>query len=440
MKKKKAIIMILVILSILSLVGLIYNIRKENNEIKYVFLFIGDGMSLPQVDATEIYNNSIKGNSMNNQEQLSFTKFDTIGLRKNQSYDNYITDSSSSASALASGKLIENGKVNLDAEGNKTIPITYALKDKGMKIGIITNQSIDHATPAGFFAYCDDRNDYKTIAKQIQTSDFDFFAGSKIAGYSDDLKEVYKKAGYKYLSNNKEYKSIKKAGKYILVSPDNRIKYGMEQSKDDISISKYLEMSLPVLDNKKGFLVMVESGMIDTAAHNNDAKSVISEVNELDKAVKIAIDFAKKHPNNTLIIVTGDHETGNMSLGTFDLSYENLKDINMSISALEDYLKKSNKPTIEKLQFIVDNFNIDPKSETYTKLYNAMKNANGNYDVVINLIKVHEQNISGIKFSAAKHSGLSVPVYVYGDKNNIFTGEYTTDEFNHKLRDMLNIE
>ena len=446
MKKKYIIVTVLVILIMLSLAAINCYIRKEykeyieSNRIKYVFLFIGDGMSLPQVDATEIYNNSIKGNSMGNQEQLSFTKFDTIGLRKNHSGDNYITDSSSSASALASGKLIKNGAVNLDSEGNETTPITYALKDKGMKIGIITNQSVDHATPAGFFAYCIDRNDYQTIAKQIPTTGFDFFAGSKIAGYSEDFENAYKEAGYKYLSNNDEYKSIQKDGKYILVAPNNRILYGMEQSEDDVSISKYLEMSLPVLDNEQGFFVMIESGMIDTAAHNNDAKAVISDVNELDKAVKVALDFAEKHPNQTLIIVSGDHETGNMSLGTFNISYENLKNINMSISSLEEYLKTSDKSTQDKLQFIVDNFNVDKGTNTYTELNRAISSAKGDYSRVISLVKKHEQDISGIKFSADNHSGLSVPVYVYGDKNKLFTGEYTTDEFNHKLRDILDIE
>ena len=214
----------------------------------------------------------------------------------------------------------------------------------------------------------------------------------------------------------------------------------MEQTKDDVSITKYLEMSLPVLENEKGFFVMVESGMIDTAAHNNDTKAVISDVNELDKAVKVALDFAEKHPKETLIIVTGDHETGNMSLGTFNISYENLKDINMSISALEEYLKTSDKSAEEKIQFVVDNFKIDKNSNTYTELDNAMRTANGNYETVTDLVKKHEQDISGIKFSAVNHSGLSVPVYVYGDKNNLFTGEYTTDEFNHKLRYMLNIK
>ncbi len=448
MKKKYIVITVLVVLIILSLVGINFNTKKESNdsnknnenhEIKYVFLFIGDGMSLPQVDATEIYNNSIKGNSMSNQDQLSFTKFGTIGLRKNHSGDNYITDSSSSASALASGKLIKNGVVNLDENGNKTIPITYPLKDKGMKIGIITNQSVDHATPAGFFAYCNDRNDYPTIANQIPATGFDFFAGSKIAGFSEYFENAYKKAGYEYLSNNEEYKNIKKGGKYILVAPNNRILYGMEQSEDDISISKYLDMALPVLDNEKGFFVMVESGMIDTAAHNNDAKAVISDVNELDKAVKIALDFAEKHPKQTLIIVTGDHETGNMSLGTFNISYENLKNINMSISALEEYLKTSDKSAQHKLQLIVENFNVDKGSNTYNELNNAINSAKSDYSKVIDLVKKHEQDISGIKFSADNHSGLSVPVYVYGDENNIFTGEYKTDEFNHKLRGILNI-
>lgn len=439
--KKKIITIVLLLLITASVLfaGLFSNTRKNNsNNIKYVFLFIGDGMSLPQVDFTEEYNNRVKGNDLDHQEQLSFTKFDTIGLRKNYSGDNYVTDSSASASALASGKLIQNTKVNLDKDGNKTIPITYDLKErKHMKIGIITNQSIDHATPAGFYAYCDDRNNYTKIAPQIATTNFDFFAGSHVAGYSKEFENSYKEKGYKYLSNQDEYNTITKDNKYIVVAPNNTVPYGIEQKEDDVSISKYLEMALKVVDNKDGFFLMVESGMIDTVAHNNDAKGVISEVNELDKAVNIALEFAKNHPNETLIIVTGDHETGSMSLGTFGSTYENLKDITMIIKSAENYLNNSKDSTQEKLKTLVNNFNIQEDSTTYDSLSNEMTNANGNYSKVIKLLKKYEQEISGINFHADNHTGLSVPVYVYGDKNKLFTGEYTTAEFNNKLRTII---
>jgi len=98
------------------------------------------------------------------------------------------------------------------------------------------------------------------------------------------------------------------------------------------------------------------------------------------------------------------------------------------------YFKDS---TQEKLKTLVNNFNIQEDSTTYTNLSNEITNANGNYGKVINLLKKYEQEISGINFHADNHTGLSVPVYVYGDKNKLFTGEYTTAEFNNKLRTII---
>lgn len=172
--KKRTVISILTIL-IVILFLICFHIHPK--KIKYVFLFIGDGMNINHVELTEIYNNTIKQNDFENQEKLSFSKFSHIGLRKNHDKYSYVPDSASSATALSSGLITKGGMLNMDDKGNKKTPITYLLKDKRkMKIGIITTVPIHHATPAAFYSYSNSRtNDYE-ISKDLVNSNFDFFA------------------------------------------------------------------------------------------------------------------------------------------------------------------------------------------------------------------------------------------------------------------------
>lgn len=299
---------------------------------KYVFLFIGDGMSMTQVNAAEIYANA-RANSEIKIEKLGFTQFPVSGLTTTYDYGSFITDSASSATALATGKKTLSGVINMDP--GKTVAyttITEQLKAQGWKIGVVSSVSLDHATPAAFYAKVPSRGNMYDIALQLADSNFDYFAGGGFAqptGKKKDQRDVIgiaKEKGYTFVNDVDSFRALKAgAGKVIAVNAvlqdSAAMPYDMDRASGDLQLADYVAKGIELLDNDKGFFLMTESGKIDWACHANDAAASINDTLAFDRAIAEAVAFYNKHPDETLIIVTGDHETGGMTLGFAGTKY-----------------------------------------------------------------------------------------------------------------------
>jgi alkaline phosphatase len=305
---------------------------------KYVFLFIGDGMAMPQISATEVYANAVASKDIK-VKRLGFSAFPVAGLTTTYDAGSFITDSASAGTALATGHKTLSGVVNMDpAKKVKYAPITELAKARGMKIGIVTSVSIDHATPASFYAKAPSRSNYYDIAVQLTTSGFDYFGGGGFLQPTgakkdqSDVVELAKKAGYKYVNSKADFAALKKgAGKVLAVNEKladaSALPYEIDRAKDDLSLADYTAKGIELLsDNAKGFFMMVEAGKIDWACHANDAGASIYDTLALDAAVAKAVEFAALHPKDTLIVVTGDHETGGMTLGFAGTQYSTFFD------------------------------------------------------------------------------------------------------------------
>jgi alkaline phosphatase len=291
---------------------------------KYVFLFIGDGMGADQVYVTEMFRAT--QNSNKNYDPLSFSQFPVISYMTTYSANSLITDSSASATAIATGNKTDNGLVSISSNlkiNYKTI--AEKAKRTGYKVGVLSSVTIDHATPACFYAHQKSRSDYYEIALQLPLSGFDYFAGGGIKnlGSTSDESSVInrlKKYGYKYLTSEKKIKELKKGDtKIIAVNPGTysgkEYYWEIDKRPESIPLSYFTKKGIELLDNDKGFFMMVEGGKIDWALHSNDLLSAIYETIAFDDAIKEAIKFYNNHKDETLIIVTADHETGGLSLG-----------------------------------------------------------------------------------------------------------------------------
>ena len=449
MKNKKIRNIILIIIS-LCLTLLIYvdlttlNKKPQNKDLKYIFLFIGDGMSTNQVELTEIYNNEINNKKIDKQELLSFSKFPVIGLRKNNSLNNYITDSAASASALASGFLTYNGSINMTTNGERITPITYKLKDKGYKIGIITTVPLNHATPAAFYAISSNRSNYDDITNQVFSSNFDYFAGGNFIKSNftqDEINELANKNNYEMINTKNKLDNLEKNKKYVITSPytNEALDFSID-NKEDFNLETYVENAIKVLDNEKGFFIMAESGLIDYAGHSNDAKSIIGEVNELNLAVKKALEFAKKHENETLIIVTGDHETGGLTLGddTMSLNIISLQNQKKSYQHLEGYIQSicnSDKDKQEVRNYIIENYGVDIEKNIDINKYIDNCDSTSVRKIVLDEINKNAK----INFSSTTHTADRIPVYAYGVNSEEFSGVYSTDKLNKKIQNLLGL-
>ena len=344
---------------------------------KYVFYFIGDGMGNNEVLAAEMYRSALEGEPLGRVQTL-MTTFPVTGQMATHSATNGITDSSAAGTTLATGFKTANGTLGLDTAGNRLTTIAEDLKAHGWGVALTTTVAIDHATPAAFYAHIDNRGSYYKIGKQLIHSHFDFFGGAGFhhpQGKNDDKPEnlyrLAEKAGYTIAHGYDEAQSLlaqnkSQISKMILVqSTDDQgakhghnVPYAIDRKEGDLTLAQIVSTAIPFLEEHyERWFMMVEGGMVDYAGHGDDAATAIGEVWDMDEALRIAYDFYLAHPDETLILVTADHETGGMALGNggkYTLHLDLLQHQKCSAWVLSDLFsalfEKNQQPSWEDVQ------------------------------------------------------------------------------------------
>lgn len=345
-----------------------------NGQAKYVFYFIGDGMGVNQVNGTEMYQAEIL-NGRIGVEPLLFTQFPVATFATTFSATNSVTDSAAAGTALATGEKTYNSAISVGEDKNPIETIAEKAKKAGKKVGVTTSVSVDHATPAAFYAHQPDRNMNYEIAIDLTKANFDFYAGGGFLkpNKTHDKKEapsiypIFEKAGYTVARGYNDYKAkAKSAEKMILIQEEGKdpscLPYALDREADDLTLAQITESAIEFLTKgkNKGFFLMVEGGKIDWACHNNDAGTVFNEVKDMDEAVKVAYEFYKKHPKETLIVITADHETGGIGLGRgrYEMNLKALQYQKHSVDKLSKEISelrksKGNKVTWEDMKIFL---------------------------------------------------------------------------------------
>ena len=288
---------------------------------KYIFLFIGDGMSTPQrMIADEFSRHAGHG-------QLTLNTLPYHATTRTCSASSLVTDSAAAATAIACGEKTNNGRIGVDVEGVRRLEsVAEVAKKKGRKVGIVTTVTINHATPAGFYGHRKSRSEGYALGLDLIASGFDYFAGGGVFGSDDKKSPEYKgksiyalaeEAGYTLTVGRDALMKLKPGRKVYARAEDNDavMPYSIDANPALPTLEDFTAKGIELLDNPNGFFMMIEGGKIDYAGHANDAATNLREVLGLDKAVRVALAFAAKHPAETLVIVTGDHETGGMAMG-----------------------------------------------------------------------------------------------------------------------------
>jgi len=307
---------------------------------KYVFFFIGDGLAMPQRSAAEYFLAAREGKTQPGIVKLAMNQLPVQGMTTTYSLNSIITDSGAAGTALATGVKTYNGAISVDGAKKSVPTLAEKARDKGMKVGIVSSVSLDHATPACFYAHQDSRNNYYEIALDAAKSNFDYFGGggfkdpagkkSKKEGEKQNALEAMKAAGYAVSEDRQAILDAKPGSKLVALNPeldaDKALPYALDGDKKGLTLAEYTAKGIELLNNPKGFFFMVEGGKIDWACHANDAAASIADTLAFDAAVAEAVRFAEAHPRETLIVVTGDHECGGLTLGFAGTRYGNYYD------------------------------------------------------------------------------------------------------------------
>jgi alkaline phosphatase len=472
---------------------------------KYVFFFLGDGMSSTQIQAAEAYLTTKNGGSamvaadlLKPENRLNMSKMPVAGLQT--TYDSFalMTDSASSATAFACGLKTVSGTIGMDE--NKEISyksIAQLAHESGKKVGVISTVSLDHATPAAYYASVASRGNYRGIDEQLIATGYEFFGGG---GLKKMDKTELEAAGYTVLNDRDSIMALKKnpKDKVVCINPwlqdSAAMPYAIDRPETNLSLAEMTEVAIANLTAEpgrehwnqgwsrdkghfrgmnNGFFIMVEGGKIDWACHANDAMATIGDVLDFDNAVGVALDFAKKHPHETLIVVTGDHETGGMTIGHattgYKAYYEHLLEQNNSFQHFGDNQWKAHRAayadsvcpgvladgTLESNTAMLalmesefglkwDDLNAYQKEkleDAYDKSLCGENNNNdaenkflyGSYNPIIVTITHILNEQASIGWTSYSHTGVPVPVFAQGWEARRFAGFYDNTDIAKKL-------
>ena len=453
----------------------VFILPTQAQQPKYVFYFIGDGMGVNQVLGTEMYQSELKGEI--GVTPLLFTQFPYATVAHTFSASNGVTDSAAAGTALATGNKTKNGAIGVNKDMAEVSSVAVWAKNNGYKVGISTSVSIDHATPASFYAHENSRNNSYQIGLDLIESNFNFYAGSDFVNPTnsnakdgktyESLYDLTAKAGYTLARGYKDYqKKAKKAEKMILFQPEaasakdnGSIPYAIDRQKGDMTLSEITRAGINFLskNNDKGFFLMVEGGKIDWACHSNDGATVLTEVQDFDNAIKVAYEFYEQHPEETLIIITADHETGGLSLGTgsYDLNLQALKAQKVSENGFTSILNELRKkyknqvPWEAVQQALKDNFGFWGTVKLNEKQENRLKavydKTFGNQPVALEKSEYLQNeplageakrilnSIARLGWNSGGHSAGFVPVFAIGANAHLFQGRLNNTEIPVKI-------
>ena len=260
-----------------------------------VILMVGDGNGLSQISAARRANGG----------QLTLNGVRTIGLVGTASADDAVTDSAAAGTALATGRKTNNRSIGVDTAGQPLPTLVEELSGRDYLTGIVTTDAVYGATPAAFYAHTPERDDTDHILGDLLNSPLSFFVAGG-ATYADRIGTRYTETQLSAWRDLRRPTAV----------------YGGKEKMPSVLAGRgdflpdAVDTTLAVLARQdRPFFLLVEGAQIDNGGHANDIATVITEVLDFDRAVAAALRFADAD-GQTLVIVTADHETGGLGLGT----------------------------------------------------------------------------------------------------------------------------
>ena len=278
--------------------------QTRSRRIKNIIVMIGDGMGLEQVSCGWVLNGG----------HLNLDNFIYTGLSRTYATDRLVTDSCAGGSALATGVKTRYYYMGVDPDGNPVQSALHRAQEKGMKTGVAVTCRINDATPLDFVGHSLDRDDEEVNAAQYVGSDVDFLTGGGIRFWQNrtdgrDLVQEMVAKGYTFVDNREDLNKVHEGRVLGLFAP-----LEMEPALDRGPVLEDCAMkAIELLDNKKGFFLMIEGSSIDDWCHKKKVGYMAEELFDFDRTIGKVLEWAEKD-GHTLVVVTADHATGGLTL------------------------------------------------------------------------------------------------------------------------------
>ena len=389
-----------------------------------------------------------------------------IGLLANSPHGAYVTDSAAAGSAMATGFKVENAVLSVTPDGKSPRTVMEAAKVKGKRIGLVTTSTVYDATPAAFSIHSKSRRDSQALVNQYLALEPDVLLGGGAdyflpentpGGKRKDGKDIvaaFRAKGWQVATSTGELKAAT-GTKLLGLFADEDMDFDIE--RDPAKEPTMAEMTAGALKalsqaNPDGFVLLVENENTDTAGHHNDAAALMHSLWAIDDAVKVALDFQRRSPD-TLVIVTGDHETGGLSATyaqkdlssmsssnrfyTGDAQLRMLGGITMSFKTVAEKLGK--KPSGEALDALLakhfPGFKLDPDLR---EMILKQKTLERNHTYVVqNLLGRMVARQTGFYWGTGGHTAEPVLVGATGPGADLFRGYQDNTDFGKNLHRLI---
>ena len=375
-------------------------------------------------------------------------------LMDTASADSMVTDSAAASSSWGGGKRVPNGSLNVSANGEEHLPILQKFKKSGKKVGCVTSVPITHATPAGFCVMQKNRGDQNKIAEDYLEIEFDVMMGGGNENFAADKREdgrdlysEFENKNYQVFKTRKELLDYEGSNKILGVFSDEALPYAIDRAHDsnlkekNPSLAEMAKQAVQHLSksNDEGFVLQIEGGKVDWAAHANDAAALLYDQIAFDETIKEVMDFAEKD-RETLVIITTDHGNANPGLikGKYvDQNFSNLQDFTHTNAwLLEEIKKKANSfSSIREMVASVNGDQTITEEEAKVLLNYYQKNNGGLYNtgnLPYGPLSEMQKKYTSIGWISMDHSGDYVELAAYGpgsDQLKPFVKNYELHDF-----------
>ncbi|MBK9212494.1 MAG: alkaline phosphatase [Saprospiraceae bacterium] len=415
-------------------------LASKKKRAKNIIFMVSDGMSTGTLNMADLYLQRQFGQG-SNWLNLYRNNLVTRGLMDMASASSIVTDSSAASSSWGCGQRVKNGVLNVDANGNELTTIWQKFKNGGKKAGCVTSVPVTHATPAGFCISATSRNTQEEIAQKYLVMGMDLLLGGGDKFFNpekrSDKQDMYKKyhnAGYQIVKNRTEL-SGSVSGKPLLGTfGDDALPYWLDHKTDtelENSVPTLAAMTAVAIDHlkgsKEGFVLQIEGGKVDWAAHANDIGGLLFDQLAFDEAIKVAIDFAAKD-KETLVIICTDHGNANPGLIYGSQVNENFDNLH-KFQKTNDWILQSILPThttadIQQRIFNANGFEISTEEAQkllgfYTGLQAEEAGLYNYKNLPFSALADIQKKRTSVGWISMNHSGDFVEIAMYGPGSHL---------------------